>query len=501
MASIRWRLLLSHLAVIALATIFSGALLLSSLSRYFIGAAEASLTAQARLIAQALIPGAWTAGPEVDMALAAYNTVQQQRLSNLSLQIENAGTPPPAAGDLDLAYLADSSLQLGSQLDTRIRILDAYGVTVVDSGQAAAGNAPDDDPLVTQALVGQYGRRVADGAVSVAVPVLLENKLVAVIYLSQPLDDVTAVLSDLRARWALSTGVALLLSAAVGLVLSGAITRPLRRLTVAAEAVARGEFETRVPVHSRDELGRLSGTFNDMTDRLRAARQMQTDFVANVSHELRTPLTSVKGTVETLRAGAVDDPEVRDRFLETVESETDRLIRLVNDLLTLSRVDADALNLQRAPVDLAGLIHSTVTALQPRAEALGLRLDVHVVSGVGRVPAAADRLAQVLVNLIDNAMKYSRPGGVVMVRAQPQAGGTLVEVQDEGIGIPGEELGRIGQRFYRADKARSRAHGGSGLGLAIAMALVEAHGGRLWIESIEGEGTTARFTLPAEHGV
>jgi two-component system sensor histidine kinase VicK len=98
-------------------------------------------------------------------------------------------------------------------------------------------------------------------------------------------------------------------------------------------------------------------------------------------------------------------------------------------------------------------------------------------------------------------MKYSRPGGVVMVRAQPQAGGTLVEVQDEGIGIPGEELGRIGQRFYRADKARSRAHGGSGLGLAIAMALVEAHGGRLWIESIEGEGTTARFTLPAEHGV
>ena len=157
---------------------------------------------------------------------------------------------------------------------------------------------------------------------------------------------------DLRLRWLLATAIALGLSGVVGLLLSGAISRPLRRLTAAAGAVAEGEFDQQVPVRTEDELGRLSRAFNEMTARLRAARQMQVDFVANVSHELRTPLTAIKGLVETLRDGAVDDTEVRDRFLETVEDETDRLIRLVNDLLILSRADSEALNLQCEPVDL-----------------------------------------------------------------------------------------------------------------------------------------------------
>ncbi len=162
-----------------------------------------------------------------------------------------------------------------------------------------------------------------------------------------------------------------------------------------------------------------------MTARLRAARQMQTDFVANVSHELRTPLTAVKGTVETLRDGAVDDPEVRDRFLETVEAETDRLIRLVNDLLILSRADSEALNLQREPLDLAALARSTVRKLTPQAEAR------RVSPGRGRRPGAplaladADRIEQVLVNLLDNAIKYSPPGGTVRVRVAGGFDGTV----------------------------------------------------------------------------
>jgi hypothetical protein len=495
MRSLRWRLLLSHLAVIVLATALGGFLLLSSLERYFVQAAEESLTAQARLTAGTLIPGATTAGPEVVAAPPAYNAVQQQRVSNLSLQTENVVVPPPT-GDLDLGYLSDSSLQLGAQFDTRIRVLDAYGVVVVDSEEGAAGRSLRDDPLVAGALLGQRESRVAEGAVSVAVPVLMEGELVSVVYLTQPLSDVEAVLGDLRSRWAISMGAALLLSAVVGLVLSGAITRPLGRLTKAAGAVARGDFETSVPVRSRDELGHLSRAFNDMTERLRAARQMQIDFVANVSHELRTPLTSVKGTVETLRDGAVDDPEVRDGFLETVEKETDRLIRLVNDLLTLSRADSEALNLRRAPVDPADLVRSTAEALRARAEALDLTLEVEVAPGVPLVSADADRVAQVLVNLVDNALKYSRPGGSVGVRVAPHGEGAVVAVRDEGMGIPAAELEQVGRRFYRADKARSRAHGGSGLGLAIAAALVEAHGGRLWLESVEGEGTTARFTIP-----
>ncbi len=297
----------------------------------------------------------------------------------------------------------------------------------------------------------------------VALPVLIEGRLAGVVYLSQPLRDVTAVLHDLRTRWLLSTAIALLLSGIVGLLLSGAIVRPLRRLTAAAGAVAHGQLDQQVPVRSRDELGRLSQAFNDMTARLQAARQMQTDFVANVSHELRTPLTAIKGLVETLRQGAVDDPQVRDRFLETMESETDRLIRLVRDLLLLSRADSAALNLECEQLDLAQLAQATADRLAAQAEARGLALRVEAGPNCPPAWADPDRIEQVLVNLLDNALKYSRPGGTVTVRVSAGPDRTVqVQVQDEGIGIPPEHLERIGQRFYRADKARSRSEGGSG---------------------------------------
>jgi two-component system phosphate regulon sensor histidine kinase PhoR len=223
--------------------------------------------------------------------------------------------------------------------------------------------------------------------------------------------------------------------------------------------------------------------------------------VANVSHELRTPLTSIKGMVETLRAGALDDLAVRDRFLGTVEEETDRLIRLVQDLLTLSRADSEALNLRREAVNLADVARAAVRRLAPQAEAREVALDVAVDPAAPLAWADADRVAQVLLNLLDNAIKYSRPGGRVTLAVTPDVpagvpGDVLVRVRDRGIGIPAEALPRIGERFYRADKARARAHGGSGLGLAIARALVVAHGGELWLESEEGAGTVACFTLP-----
>jgi signal transduction histidine kinase len=332
----------------------------------------------------------------------------------------------------------------------------------------------------------------------VALPAVVDNRLVGVVYLSQPLRDVTAVLYDLRVRWLLSTAIALFLSGAAGLFLSGTIASPLRRLTAAASAVARGQFNQQVAVRSRDEVGRLSWAFNDMTARLQAARQVQVDFVANVSHELRTPLTSIKGMLETLRDGAADDPEVRDRFLETAESETDRLIRLVKDLLLLSRADSEALSLRRESKELPGLVQVALGHLAPQAEARGLVLKLEASPDTPLVWVDSDRIEQVLVNLLDNAIKYSRPGGAVTVKVSAERDQTaLVRVCDEGIGIPTQDLPYIGRRFYRADKARSRAEGGSGLGLAIAQALVQAHGGRLWLESQEGQGTVVSFTLPS----
>jgi signal transduction histidine kinase len=301
---------------------------------------------------------------------------------------------------------------------------------------------------------------------------------------------------DLRLGWLLATGIALLLSGLLGGLLARAVARPVRGLTEAARAVAAGQLDAQVPVASRDEVGQLSVAFNEMTRRLKETRRAQTDFVANVSHELRTPLTSIKGTVETLRDGAVDDIEVRDRFLATVEGETDRLIRLVNDLLLLSRVDSESLPLRLRPVDLAGLARAAVERLAPQAQARSVTVRVEAAEGLPQPEADPDRLAQVLGNVLDNAIKYSPAGGQVVVGVGGAADRLRVSVRDEGPGIAAAELERIGERFYRADKARARAEGGSGLGLSIARALVEAHGGELRIESTEGAGTTVSFTLP-----
>jgi signal transduction histidine kinase len=504
--SIRARLTFSHLAVIVVAMGLSGFLLLSFLDRYFTQAMEENLVAQARITAQALIPGAMAVGPPAQVESPASNALRQQQVQNITIQTGNVAPP---VGDLtldrlDMAHLADASLALSAQLDTRIRILDAQGVVRVDSAQEQQDVTLREDPLVAQALSGQYASRsdpTRAGQVAsmhVAMPVTVEGRLAGVVYLSQSMRDVTAVLRDLRVRWGLSVAAALLLSGAVGLLLSRAIALPVQRLTAAAGAVAEGQLDQQVPVPSSDELGRLSRAFNEMTSRLGATRQMQVDFVANVSHELRTPLTAVKGLVETLRDGAVDDYRVRDRFLETIEEETDRLIRLVSDLLLLSRADSEALHLQRQPVDLEQLARTVSGRFASQSAAKRLAVRVEPATGDSAACVDLDRVEQVLLNLLDNAVKYSRPGGEIVLQVEETADGFVqVRVHDEGIGIPAEDLAHIGERFYRADKARSRAQGGSGLGIAIARALVHAHGGQLWLESREGEGTVVTFTLPA----
>ncbi len=503
--SIRTRLTFSHLAVIIVAMGLSGILLFSLLEGYFLSAMEDSLVAQAGLITQALIPGARVDAPPADASEAAYNTLQQQLLSNLSLDAQNVAGPAGEVPvkELDLSSLADTTFQLSSQLDTRIRIVDTQGIVMVDSMEGGQGKDLSGEPLVAQALKGESASpSVQSGAareMRFAVPVLVEGKLVGVVFLSQSLRDVTAVMHDLRLRWLVATAIALALSGVVGLLLSGAISRPLRRLTKAAGAVADGELDLRVPVRTDDELGRLSQAFNKMVSRLRAARQTQVDFVANVSHELRTPLTAIKGLVETLRDGAVDDTGVRDRFLETVEGETDRLIRLVNDLLILSRADSEALNLQREPVDLAALAAATVDRLAPWASEQDITLCVDAGDGIPFALVDPDRMEQVLVNLLDNAIKFSRPGDSVTIVVTKALGAAVrVQVRDEGIGISPEALPHVGERFYRTDRARSRAEGGSGLGLAIGRALVEAHGGSLSVESEEGQGTVVSVTVPVQ---
>ena len=232
---------------------------------------------------------------------------------------------------------------------------------------------------------------------------------------------------------------------------------------------------------------------------LRRLEQMRTEFVANVSHELRTPLTAIQGYLETLLGGALEEREHARRFLEIAFRHTERLGRLLNDLTDLSNIELNKVKLSLEPVAVDEVVDSVLAIMQPKADVGQVRLTAEVARDLPSVLADHDRLAQVLINLVDNAVKYTPAGGRVTVRATGTMGGgaVAVDVVDSGIGIPPADLPRITERFYRVDKARSRELGGTGLGLAIVKHLVIAHGGELTIQSTQGDGTTVRFTLPA----
>lgn len=230
----------------------------------------------------------------------------------------------------------------------------------------------------------------------------------------------------------------------------------------------------------------------DRTD-LRRLELVRRDFVANVSHELRTPLSSIKAMAETLLDGALNDSEVSMHFLETIISESDRLVRLSADLLDLSRVESRPV--VKIPNDLANLAVEVCVRHATQARDAGVALDVDAKSPLV-APCDSDEIAQVLVNLIDNAIKYSTRNGKVSVRAYEENDEIVFAVQDTGIGILRQDLPRLFERFYRADKARSRASGGTGLGLAIVKHIVERHGGRVWVESEYNKGSTFWFAIP-----
>jgi two-component system phosphate regulon sensor histidine kinase PhoR len=232
---------------------------------------------------------------------------------------------------------------------------------------------------------------------------------------------------------------------------------------------------------------------------LRQLERVRTEFVANVSHELRTPLTAIQGYLETLLSGALEERENARRFLEIALRHSERLGRLLNDLTDLSNIELGKVALRREPVRVDEVVASVVGIIAPRAARAKVDVTSQVPPDLPEIPADRDRLAQILINLVDNAVKYTPEGGSVTVTARRVEASTIeVAVTDTGIGIPPADLPRITERFYRVDRARSRELGGTGLGLAIVKHLVMAHGGQLGIESAQERGTTVRFTLPIE---
>jgi two-component system phosphate regulon sensor histidine kinase PhoR len=272
------------------------------------------------------------------------------------------------------------------------------------------------------------------------------------------------------------------------------------------DGVSRRELRLSTPVERRlqvnavrlalngDEVGVVM-VLHDVTE-LRRLEQVRTEFVANVSHELRTPLTAIQGYLETLLGGALEEPEHARKFLEIAFRHTERLGRLLNDLTDLSNIELGKVSLRLYPVSLVDVVDSVLAIIKPRAELGAVTLSSDVARDLPMVRADHDRLAQILINLVDNAVKYTPRGQEVSVRARLEGARMVaVSVVDTGVGIPRADLPRVTERFYRVDKARSRELGGTGLGLAIVKHLVLAHGGELAIASEPGRGTEVTFTL------
>jgi signal transduction histidine kinase len=487
------RLVLSQLLVISVAMALLTFILLSLVQNYFVQAAQDSLLIQARLAAQALaLPNGATASANVT----------QSQLPSAANSVQNSQLPAQAAAQ-NLSAVNTSNVRLSMDLETRVRVLDRHAVVQSDSAaplpsEQSAGPAGEPDlTAITAALAGNERSWVDADTVFTAVPLRRGETVIGAVLLSQPLRDVSNVMADLRLRLLISAAVALALAALVGVILARGIARPVRELTTAANELARGDFDYPLAVTSQDELGDLARAFRSMSDDLQRMLQARTDLVANVSHELRTPLTAVKGLVETLRAGAADDPAVRDTFLASIEQQTDRLTRLVNDLLILSRADSNALTLRPRPLSVLALARATAAQIAPRAAAG--RVTIRVEGEEIEAPADPDRIQQVLINLLDNAIRFSPPGGTVAICVVPATGAVKVSVSDEGAGIAPAEQARVFERFYRGDKSRARnadAQQGAGLGLSIAQALVHAHGGQIGVDSAPGQGATVWFTLP-----
>ncbi len=446
---------------------------------------------------------AWRAVEDLYLETQRENLLAQARLTAAALQ----GQPLPVQNQ---PYLQTSNAQPG----IHTRLLSEQGAVVlslpVGAGEQQVPPAensaaiPAEElrtrPEIAAALRGEAGtalRVVAGRAVMyAAAPVAGEDGQPAgLVYLAAPLPPGGLPGGAFMSLAGAALG-AILLALAAGSLLARRIAAPLENLARAANEVSGGDLQPDVPMASGiRELDGLGAAFQGMTASLRKAEVTQNAFVADVTHELRTPLTVIKGTIETLQDGALDDREGRGALLDSMQRESERLIRLVNDLLVLARANAGTLGMELQTLDLAELVRARCHQLGGLAARRGVGLAVTGAEGA-MVRGDADRLAQVLDNLLDNALRFSPPGSTVTVTLEAGAGEWSCAVQDQGPGIPAAHLGFIFERFYRADAARSRQAGGAGLGLAIVRALVEAHGGRVQAESLPGQGATLRFWLP-----
>ncbi len=367
-----------------------------------------------------------------------------------------------------------------SMMGLRFLLADAQGTIIADSA------AQD------------VGKMVSSTDLAAGVPILVGNERVGTLLplyagTNAPNAAGDFVASVNHSTW-MAGGIAAVVALLLGSFLFFQIISPVQKLTTAAQKIAAGDLQQRIPTQSQDEIGTLATAFNQMADSLAQHEELRRNLIADVAHELRTPLTVIQGNLEAMLDGVLPTSP---QEIATLRDEAALLTRLVADLRLLSLAESGQLKLDFAKTDPTNLITHAVEPFRLQAQSSAVKLKLDLASNLPPIEVDVDRIMQVIRNLLSNALRHTPAGGQVTITCRNDAPHQLlITVSDTGEGISSNDLPYVFDRFYRADKSRSRSSGGSGIGLAIVKQLVVAHGGKVWVESQPGLGATFGFTLP-----
>lgn len=462
MQSIRWKLVLTYFIIIVLTLGLIGVYITNSMQQYILNQKKINTLSQANVIAGYISQYQDLSNESIKYLLAQQQVPSDCRVLMLDLEAR-------------VAYDSNNGVMQGKYMPTA-PILDALeGNNNVEQIKDA------DDELI----------------ICAAVPTIKDKAVTGVIYYQASAADASDFMNQIFVTMLMLTVLVSILIGVVSFVMSGIITDPIRDLTEKLSKAADEEGDYIIEKTTGGEVGKLIDSFNKMTHQIQQQESKRQEFVSNASHELKTPLSSIKLISDSLLNVPDAPKEMVDEFLTDMNVQVERLTRIVDKLLTLTRMDnaANVSRMEFAVTDLTELCANITKALRPLAEQKHIELEYNpeltVYSKIER-----DRMWEAIYNVLDNSIKYTKEDGKVTMNLSKDENNIIIEISDTGIGIASDELYKIFDRFYRVDKARARETGGTGLGLSIALTAVELHGGNIQVESEEGVGSTFRIIIP-----
>ena len=435
------------------------------------------------------------------------STLYAQRTRQASLSAEKlAASVAPFFASADLDAMADTLDSAAADVEGRILLIDAEGKIQLDTLSLLEGtrvNVPEAIAVLNGSESQAYGihplGNEGEYAALCAASMTIDGETLGAVLLSTPVTELRQAIQTVERQ--LMTVFIVVAAAALiaALIFAVTLTAPIKALTSTIRRMGKGDLSARVKVRASGELKALADSYNAMAEKIENFDQSRSQFVQNASHELKTPLATMKILLENLIYQPDMPSELRAEFMQDMNHEIDRLSGIITDLLTLTQMDSKQTAMKMENVDLSALCEDTVHAHQLAATKAKLSLQADIAESVTLL-GDESKLSQVVYNLIDNAVKYTPEGGSVHVSLKSDSREAVLVVRDTGIGIPEEDVKHIFDRFYRVDKARSRATGGTGLGLSIVRQMVQLHGGEVRVESAAEQGSTFTVTLPIRKG-